>query len=52
MNEEYVKNRLNRILKLAERGLVKCINPEDRLWRFYKITKKGKDALKEINKLI
>jgi len=45
-------NVSTRILWLAERDLVKCINPEDRLWRFYKITKKGKKVLREIAELI
>jgi DNA-binding MarR family transcriptional regulator len=40
-------NVSTRILWLAKRGLVKCINPEARLWRFYSITSKGRKALKE-----
>ncbi len=42
-------NVSTRILWLAERGLVECINPKDKLWRFYKITKNGKKALKEVD---
>jgi DNA-binding MarR family transcriptional regulator len=31
---------------LSKRNLVKCINPESRKWRFYTITKKGRNILK------
>jgi len=44
-------NVSTRILWLTERGLVKCINPEARKWRFYAITDKGKLILKEVEKL-
>ena len=44
-------NVSTRILNLSKRGLVKCINPEARLWRFYAITNNGKKALKDALKL-
>lgn len=43
-------NVSTRILWLAKRDLVKCINPRARLWRFYIITSKGRKTLKEVNK--
>lgn len=33
---------------LVKRGLVKCINPEARKWRFYTATSKGRSVFKEI----
>lgn len=44
-------NVSTRILELAKRGMVECINPQDRLWRFYKTTPKGKKSLEEAKKL-
>lgn len=43
-------NVSTRILWLTKRDLVKCINPEARLWRFYSITDKGKKSLKEVKR--
>lgn len=37
--------------QLIKRGLVKCINPEARKWRFYEITPKGKEVLKKAREL-
>ncbi|MBS3070675.1 hypothetical protein J4407_00020 [Candidatus Pacearchaeota archaeon] len=36
-------------LDLQEQGLSKCKNPESPHFRYYKITRKGKKVLKEIN---
>lgn len=36
---------------LSKRNLVRCINPEARKWRFYEITKEGRDVIEEINKI-
>ena len=38
-------------LDFQEQGLTKCKNPQSPHFRYYKITKKGKNALKEINLL-
>lgn len=47
------KAHTSRTLKeLSEKKLVLCKNPEDRAFRFYKITKKGKDLLEDAKKLI
>lgn len=40
------------ILELAELKYVKCINNEKDRWRFYQITSKGKDALKQVKKYL
>jgi predicted transcriptional regulator len=45
-------NISTRILWLTKRGLVKCINPEAKQWRFYAITDKGKKSLKEVKERI
>jgi DNA-binding MarR family transcriptional regulator len=40
------KSHVSRTLKeLISKDLVKCINPEDRNFRFYEITQKGKKVL-------
>ncbi|MDI6738082.1 MAG: winged helix DNA-binding protein [Nanoarchaeota archaeon] len=46
------KSHTSRALKeLEEKGLIRCKNPNDRAYRFYALTKKGKEALKEASKL-
>jgi len=46
------KGHVSRILKeLLNYGLIICENPEDRSFKFYKISKKGKDILIELNKI-
>lgn len=47
------KSHTSRALKeLLEKNLIMCKNPDDRVFRFYKITKKGKDILKKVKKLV
>lgn len=47
------KSHTSRTLKeLLDNKLIICENPEDRAFKFYKITKKGKEILKEIEKII
>lgn len=36
------------LLELEEKGLVKCITPDENMGRFYEITKLGKKIVKEI----
>ncbi len=36
---------------LTKRGLVEPVNPEARKWRFYKLTRKGKQVLKEVKRI-
>jgi len=45
--KQYKSHNSTTIKELTENGLITCINPEDRSFKFYKITKKGKDVLKE-----
>ncbi|MFH1472474.1 MAG: helix-turn-helix domain-containing protein [Nanoarchaeota archaeon] len=43
-------NISTRIGVLAKEGLVRCINPDARKWRFYEITREGRDVLDEVKK--
>ena len=45
---QYKSNNSTTIKELAQKDLIKCINPEDRSFKFYKITKKGRNILKEV----
>jgi DNA-binding MarR family transcriptional regulator len=36
------------ILELESKKLVKCLNPQDKMGRYYQITETGKKVLKEI----
>ena len=38
------------ILELQDKKLVKCLNPKDRIYKLYKITKIGKEILKKSEK--
>ncbi len=39
-------NVSHKLSELSKRRLVECLNPNDRKWRFYKITDHGKKILK------
>jgi DNA-binding MarR family transcriptional regulator len=39
------------LLELEEKGLVKCITPNENMGRFYEITKQGKKIIDEIYKV-
>ena len=39
------------ILELEKNKFIKCLNPNQKLSRFYQITNKGKQVLKKINEL-
>ena len=39
------------LLELEEKGLVKCITPNEKMGRFYEITKQGKRIIEKINKI-
>ena len=43
-----LSNVSNSLSELLSKGLIKCVNPNDKLFRFYVIINKGKDALKEL----
>lgn len=39
------------LIQLEEKGLIKCITPDENMGRFYEITKHGKKILDEIKKI-
>ncbi len=39
------------IIELEKKGLIKCLNPTQKLSRFYQITKRGKEILEKLNNL-
>jgi DNA-binding transcriptional ArsR family regulator len=41
-------NISTKLTALKKRGLVECVNPESRKWRFYQITERGKKVLAEV----
>jgi len=43
-----LKNVSTRLGYLAERKLIRCLNPEEKKGRLYIITKKGKEALEKV----
>ena len=43
-----IHNVSKSLKELADKGLIVCKNPEDKFYRFYELTKKGKDILKEV----
>lgn len=46
------KAHVSRAFKeLQEKQLIKCANPNDRNFRFYKLTDKGKKVLVEVEKI-
>ena len=49
---EMYESHVSRALKeLLEKSLIKCENPEERRFKFYKITSLGKNVLNEANKI-
>ena len=36
------------LMELEVKKLVKCLNPKDRIYKIYKITKQGKEVLNKI----
>lgn len=44
-------NVSTKLMDLTRFKLVACVNPERRKWRFYKITSKGNDILKEVRRI-
>jgi len=44
-----ISNVSNTLPELIERGLVICKNPEDHYYKYYEITKKGRELIKDIN---
>ncbi len=47
LSKQYKSHNSRTLKELSDKGLIVCVNPEDRSFKFYKITKKGKEILKE-----
>ena len=43
-----LSNVSNSLAELLKKELIKCVNPQDHLYRFYIATEKGKDTLKRL----
>ncbi len=43
-----ISNVSNTLPELVEAGLVTCNNPKDHYYKYYELTKTGKDLLKEL----
>ncbi len=48
----YKSHTSRTINELLDRKLIICKNPKDRVFKFYKITIKGKEALKEVERIL
>lgn len=46
--EKHITSVSRTLIELESNKFVECVNPEDDRFRFYKITRKGKNALKKI----
>ena len=49
--KQYKSHNSRTLGELSKKGLIKCINPKDRAYKFYKITKKGKNILREVERI-
>jgi len=45
-----IHNVSKSLKELVDRGLIVCKNPQDKFYRFYELTKKGREILKELDK--
>jgi len=52
LNYTYLTHIIRTLKELEEKGLIKCLNPKDRIYKFYEITKKGKNLNKDVQKMI
>ncbi len=50
-SKQYKSHNSRTLKELIDNKLISCINPEDRAFKFYKITKKGKEILKEAERI-
>lgn len=51
-SKQYKSHNSRTLKELTDKKLISCINPADRVFRFYKITKKGKQILEEVEQLL
>ena len=45
-----IHNVSKSLKELIDKGLIICKNPNDKFYRFYELTKKGRELIKELNK--
>lgn len=45
-----IHNVSKSLKELVDRGLIVCKNPNDKFYRFYELTNKGREILKELDK--
>lgn len=45
-----ISNVSNTLAELLEKGLAVCNNPQSHVYKYYELTKKGKEILNELNK--
>ncbi|MFH1311478.1 MAG: hypothetical protein ABIH65_03675 [Nanoarchaeota archaeon] len=50
--KQYKSHNSRTLGELSNKGLIICINPRDRAFKFYKITKKGREVLKEVQRIM
>jgi DNA-binding MarR family transcriptional regulator len=43
-----ISNVSNTLAELLEKGLIICNNPQSHIFKYYEITKKGKEILKQL----
>ena len=46
-----IHNVSKSLKELVDKKLIKCENPKDKFYRFYSLTKKGKELVKELEKI-
>lgn len=49
--KQYKSHNSRTLKELIDNKFILCLNPEDRSFKFYKITKKGKDILKDVKRI-
>jgi DNA-binding PadR family transcriptional regulator len=50
-NYTYLTHIIRTLKELNLMGLIECVNPEARSYKFYRITKLGKEVLKDVEKI-
>jgi predicted transcriptional regulator len=45
-----IHNVSKSLKELVDRGLIVCNNPQSHVYKYYELTKKGKEILKELDK--
>lgn len=45
-----IHNVSKSLKELIDKGLIICKNPNDKFYRFYELTKKGRELINELNK--